>query len=92
MKRHKVMNLYSGHVQGVGFRYAVKAITNGFEVAGRVRNLPDGRVELTAEGVKEELTAFLQAIRESDVGGFIRQEQTIWSEANNEFRGFEITH
>ncbi len=86
------MNFYSGHVQGVGFRYAVKALTHGFEVTGTVRNLPDGRVELTAEGAQEELVAFLQAIRESEVGGFIRQEQTHWSEAINEFRGFEITH
>jgi acylphosphatase len=91
MKRHKVMSLYSGHVQGVGFRYAVKTITLGFEVTGTVRNLADGRVELVAEGVAEELTAFLQAIRDSDVGRFIRQEQTDWAEAKNEFHGFEIT-
>jgi acylphosphatase len=91
MKRQKVMNFYSGHVQGVGFRYAVKTITHGFEVTGTVRNLPDGRVELAAEGDSDELTAFLQAIRESDVGRFIRQEQANWSEAKNEFRGFEIT-
>jgi acylphosphatase len=86
------MNLYSGHVQGVGFRYAVKSITFGFEVTGCIRNLDDGRVELTAEGAKEELAAFLLAIRQSDVGSFIRQEQTLWSEARNEFRDFAIAH
>jgi acylphosphatase len=91
MKRERVTNLYSGHVQGVGFRYAVKTLTTGFEVTGLVRNLPDGRVELVAESAKEELEAFLQAIRESDVGRFIRQEQAHWSEAKNEFRSFEIT-
>jgi acylphosphatase len=92
MKRHKVMNLYSGRVQGVGFRYTVRTLTHGFEVTGTVRNLEDGRVELAAEGAKEELEAFLAAIRESEVGRFIRQEQASWSEASNEFRGFEITH
>jgi acylphosphatase len=91
MKRQKVMNFYSGRVQGVGFRYAVKTMTHGFEVTGTVRNLPDGRVELAAEGAQEELAAFLQAIRESDIGRFIRQEQTVWSDAINEFRGFQIT-
>jgi acylphosphatase len=85
------MNLYSGHVQGVGFRYTVKTLTNGFEVKGMVRNLEDGRVELRAEGTKEELEAFLEAVRESEVGRFIKQEQASWSEAKNEFRGFEIT-
>jgi len=91
MKRERVRNLYSGHVQGVGFRYSVKTLTTGFEVIGQVRNLPDGRVELVAEGTREELDAFLQAVRDSDVGRFIRQELTHWSEAKNEFRGFEIT-
>jgi acylphosphatase len=90
MRRERVTNLYSGHVQGVGFRYTVKILTAGFEVTGMVRNLADGRVELVAESAKEELEAFLQAIRESEVGRFIRQEQTNWSEAKNEFRGFEI--
>jgi acylphosphatase len=92
MKRQRVTNLYSGHVQGIGFRYSVRVLTAGFEVTGTVRNLPAGRVELIAEGTKEELEAFLQAVRESDVGRFIRQEQTLWSEARNEFRGFEIVH
>ena len=46
---------YSGNVQGVGFRYTVKSIATGFEVTGAVRNLPDGRVELLAEGAPPEL-------------------------------------
>ena len=92
MKRQRVTNFYSGHVQGVGFRYAVKTLTNGFEVTGIVRNLPDGRVELVAESNRDELEAFLEAIRDSEVGRFIRQEQPQWSEAKNEFRGFDISH
>ncbi|MGP8200333.1 MAG: acylphosphatase [Limisphaerales bacterium] len=92
MKRERVTNIYSGHVQGIGFRYAVRVLTASFEVTGTVRNLPDGRVELVAEGAREELEAFLQAVRDSDVGRFIRQEQTLWHEAKNEFRGFEIMH
>jgi acylphosphatase len=64
----------------------------GFEVTGWVRNLEDGRVELVAEGARAELDEFLEAIRQSEVGRFVRQEQTQFSEAKNEFRGFEITH
>jgi acylphosphatase len=91
-KRERVTNFYAGHVQGVGFRYAVKSLTTGYEVTGMVRNLPDGRVELVAEGAKDELEAFLQGVRESEVGRFIRQENTHWTGAKNEFRGFEISH
>ena len=77
-------------MQGVGFRYAVKSVATGFEVAGFVRNLPDGRVELLAEGDPAELDGFRQAIREAGLEHFIRDETVQWDQARNEFRGFEI--
>ena len=82
--------IYSGQVQGVGFRYSVKSVATGFEVTGSVRNLPGGGVELVAEGAKDELEAFRQAIRESGLDHFIRQENVSWQDASSEFRGFEI--
>jgi len=82
--------IYSGHVQGVGFRYTAKTVATGFEVTGAIRNLPDGRVELTAEGSPGELEAFRAALRDAGLAGFIRDEQVKWADARNEFRGFEI--
>jgi acylphosphatase len=82
---------YSGHVQGVGFRYTVKSVAAGFEVTGLVRNLPDGRVELQAEGLEAELEAFRRALRDAGLDHFIRQEEVTWSEATGGLRGFEIT-
>lgn len=90
MKRSRIQIFYSGNVQGVGFRYTVKTVAAGFEVSGTVKNLADGRVELIAEGEKAELTAFQQAIRESGLDHFIRDEQVLWDEPQNDFRGFEI--
>ena len=90
MSRTQLHIFYSGWVQGVGFRYTVNALASGFEVTGIVRNLPDGRVELVAEGTKEELEAFRRAIQDSEVGRFVRNEQDAWNEARGEFRGFEI--
>ena len=88
--RRRIQVLYSGQVQGVGFRYTVKSVATGFEVTGSVRNLPGGGVELVAEGTKDELEAFRQAIRESGLGHFIRQEDISWQEARSEYHGFEI--
>ena len=48
----RVVVHYSGRVHGVGFRATVRHIACGFDVTGSVRNLPDGRVELVAEGAK----------------------------------------
>jgi acylphosphatase len=82
--------LYSGLVQGVGFRYTAKTVAAGFDVIGTVRNLPDGRVELTAEGERAELEAFRDAIRGAGLAGFIRDECVEWGDTKNEFHGFEI--
>ena len=90
MKRERLQVLYSGRVQGVGFRFTVKMVAQGFDLTGTVRNLPEGRVELIAEGERAELEEFLKGIQDSDVGAFIRGEEKSWSEAKNEFRGFEI--
>lgn len=46
----------SGRVQGVGFRYFAQDIGNREGLTGRVRNLPDGRVEVVAEGDEETLS------------------------------------
>ena len=90
MKRCRMCIFYSGHVQGVGFRYTTKTVAAGFEVAGSVRNLPDGRVELIAEGERAELEAFRAAIRDAGLSALVRDERVTWSDAQNESHGFEI--
>jgi acylphosphatase len=92
MDRCRVEIFYSGRVQGVGFRYTAKSAAAGFEINGAVRNLPDGRVHLVAEGAREELDAFRATIRGAMLAGFIRDESVEWRDAQNEFHGFEIVH
>lgn len=83
--------LYSGRVQGVGFRYTAKQIASGFEVTGWVKNLPDGRVELQAMSCDPgELEAFLSAIQESDLGGLIMEHAVRTVPALVGVRGFSI--
>jgi acylphosphatase len=86
----RVQVLYSGRVQGVGFRYTVKSLVPGYDVLGIIRNLPDGRVELIVEGKQEELDAFLKAIRDSGLRRNIRDEEIVFGNAQDNFRGFEI--
>jgi acylphosphatase len=88
--RKRATVFYSGRVQGVGFRYTAREIACGYELTGYVRNLDDGRVELVAEGVEEEIKAFLEAVRASQLGSHIRNADVNWREAAEEFRSFDI--
>ena len=82
---------YAGKVQGVGFRYSVKALAAGYEVVGGVQNLADGRVELRVSGPSVEVQAFLEAIERGQLRSFIqRVEQNSWTLAADEKTGFAI--
>jgi acylphosphatase len=60
--------LVNGRVQGVGFRYFAEAVAAREGLHGWVRNLPDGRVEATAEGEAEAMERFELAIRHGPPG------------------------
>ena len=90
VERSRLHLYFQGRVQGVGFRWAVREVATGFDVTGWVRNLSDGRVELLAEGEREELEAFQEAIPKAGLRRFIRTMSADWSEGTGEFRGFEI--
>jgi acylphosphatase len=85
-----VQVFYEGRVQGVGFRYSVRQIAKGFNVTGWVRNLADGRVELQANGELEEVDAFLEGIRQSELGSLIRKESANALTTPPDTNGFEI--
>jgi acylphosphatase len=68
------MVVYSGRVQGVGFRFTAASIARRHRVAGSVRNLPDGGVELVVEGPRDEVRAMLQAVRDY-WGDYIAHEE-----------------
>lgn len=80
---------YSGHVQGVGFRYQTLQVAKGFSVTGQVENLPDGRVHLIAEGTSGELDAFLDAVADA-LDSYIRHQETRTHKASGNWRGFTI--
>lgn len=81
--------LYSGTVQGVGFRFTTRGLARGSDVCGFVRNLSDGRVDVVVEGQPSEIDGFLQAIADH-MGGFIRSKDERIEEATGEFSGFDI--
>jgi acylphosphatase len=82
---------YSGRVQGVGFRFTVRAVAGRFAVSGFVRNLPDGQVHLVVEGSTGEIDLFLGAIQ-AEMRHYIAATQQTVSPATGRFNAFEIRH
>ncbi|MEX2044305.1 MAG: acylphosphatase [Opitutus sp.] len=86
---HHESVVFSGHVQGVGFRYSVLQVARGFDVTGFVGNLSDGRVQLEAEGDEAEVDAFIQAVHEK-MHGYVRKVERTAQKRAPQFRGFTI--
>lgn len=86
-KRMRV--IFRGSVQGVGFRFTAESIAKTFVVAGWVRNLPGGDVELVAEQEEDVLQEFLARLDEQFAGS-IRDREVVWGEATGEFKHFGI--
>lgn len=86
---HHETIIFSGHVQGVGFRYTTLQIAKEFEVAGFVCNFPDGRVEVEVEGQSEEIKAFVGAIEER-MHGLLRKVERTSGRRPRQFSGFAI--
>jgi acylphosphatase len=80
---------FTGHVQGVGFRYSTLQVAKEFEVTGYVRNLADGRVQVEVEGAASEIDAFVEAVQEK-MHGYIRKTERSRGRREPEFTGFVI--
>jgi acylphosphatase len=80
--RRAVRVRISGRVQGVGFRYFTVRAARRLAVAGRVRNLPDGSVEVEAAGEAPALERFLAELEHGPPGSrVLRLERTDLREA-----------
>jgi acylphosphatase len=82
---------FGGDVQGVGFRYTAQHLARSHPVSGYVRNLPDGRVEMVAEGEAKEIEALVEALQRQ-MEGHIRRTDFSTAPAKGDFSGFTIRH
>ncbi len=80
---------FTGHVQGVGFRYSTLQVAKEFEVTGFVKNLADGRVELQVEGAAGEIDSFLEVLQDR-MHGYVRKTERTRQKREPVFNGFVI--
>jgi acylphosphatase len=82
----------SGLVQGVGFRYSACREARRLAVSGWVRNLPDGDVEILAEGEDEALSRFLEWLKEGPEGSRVRSVKSESVASTGYYSGFTIEY
>jgi acylphosphatase len=79
-----------GRVQGVGYRATTAQQGRQHGVAGWVRNLMDGSVEVVAEGDDQVMLAFVDYLRRGPNGARVTNVDTEWTDARSDLQGFEI--
>ena len=79
-----------GKVQQVGFRFYAREIASETKITGWVKNLPDGRVEIVAEGEDAQIQDFLQKLNEGYLGRNISEILKNTETHTGEFTSFSI--
>ena len=80
----------SGRVQGVGFRYFTEAAAARDGIDGWVRNTPDGRVEIVAEGDGDAMERFECSIRLGPGGARVSHVEVDLAEPAGRQHGFSV--
>jgi acylphosphatase len=83
--------LITGLVPGVFFRREITDLARRLGILGWVRNLPDGKVEVLAEGDKKRLDELIRFCHVGPRGAVVKRVEVEWSDYSGEFRGFRIT-
>lgn len=89
MKR--IHAIFTGDVQGVGFRFTASHLAKEFNISGWVKNLTNGSVELVAEGKKDNLDTFLNLL-EREMTFYIKSKQIDHAAGEKEFHSFSIKY
>ena len=82
----------TGIVQGVFYRYSTKRKADELGLAGTVRNLPDGSVEIVCEGDEKQIERLIEWCRQGPSGAFVENVDVQWREKSGGLTGFSIVH
>ncbi len=92
MERKRIHIFVSGFVQGVFFRAETREKAKELSLFGWVKNLPDGRVEILAEGEKEKLEKLIEWARKGPPAAQVDNVDIKWEDYKKEFEDFKINY
>ena len=90
-KTKRITLIVDGLVQGVGFRVFIIRKAKALGLCGWVRNLPDGSVEIEAQGSEELLDELLSHAKQGPPGAKVRSVRKNEKNPDNDLEGFTIT-
>lgn len=79
-----------GRVQGVYFRATTQTVAQRLQLKGWVRNLPDGAVEVLAEGPRLALEQLLSFLQHGPAHAVVDHVELDWRTTTGEFQTFEV--
>ena len=80
---------FHGRVHGVGFRYTARRVAGGYDVAGSVRNMPDGSVQCVVEGEAAQIDMFIAELAQR-MGPYIERTTQTTAPATGQYRTFDV--
>jgi len=83
--------IFRGRVQGVGFRYTARRTASQYQLAGFVRNVPDGTVEMWAQGPASDVEACIRDIQDY-FGDYIRDAQSDEQPLDPRYTDFRVRY
>ena len=90
MLRKRFIAKIHGRVQGVGFRFFAREAADELGVVGYVRNMPDGGVEVLAEGDESRLAEFLRLLGEGPISARVARVDVSWEPPTDSYDGFFV--
>jgi acylphosphatase len=82
--------LVRGYVHGVGFRWWTRSRARSLGLVGSVANLPDGSVEVIAEGPEADCQELLAALRSHRTPGRVQAVEARWEAAAGGLNSFAV--
>jgi len=92
MEKVRIHAFVSGFVQGVNFRYYTKQLADKLGLKGWVKNLPDGRIEVVAEGSENEINELIKFLKGGPRGAKVLNFEIEKEEYQDEFKYFDIVY
>ena len=88
----RVRIIVYGYVQGVLFRANTKRIAESLGLTGYAKNMPDGTVEVVAEGEEDKLKELVEFCKKGPEAAEVNKIDVKYGKASNEFDGFELRY